>query len=69
MLPSIDDIAVHGSGDSTINGFSGERIEVDLNGSGNVKFNGRFSEVKAGIHGSGEAGNERRQPATRSKWR
>lgn len=54
VLPSIEDVNVHGSGDSTINGFSGERIDVALNGSGNVKFNGRFKFVKADIHGSGE---------------
>jgi hypothetical protein len=54
VLPSIDNINVRGSGDSTVNGFSGERIEVQLNGSGNVKFNGRFRQVKAAIHGSGE---------------
>ena len=54
VLPSIEDVNVHGSGDSTINGFSGERIEVQVNGSGNVKFNGRFKVVKADIHGSGE---------------
>jgi hypothetical protein len=54
VLPSIEDVAVRGSGDSTVNGFSGERIEVRLNGSGNLKFNGRFKQVKASIHGSGE---------------
>ena len=54
VLPSIEEVNVHGSGDSTINGFSGDRIEVQVNGSGNVKFNGRFKEVKADIHGSGE---------------
>jgi hypothetical protein len=54
VLPSIEDVSVHGSGDSTINGFSGERIGVDLNGSGNLKFNGRFKQVDASIHGSGE---------------
>jgi hypothetical protein len=54
VLPSIEDVTVRGSGDSTINGFSGERIEVRLTGSGNVKFNGRFREVRADIHGSGE---------------
>jgi hypothetical protein len=54
VLPSIEDISVRGSGDSTINGFSGERIDLTLNGSGNVKFNGRFKEVAASLHGSGE---------------
>ncbi|MDL2354731.1 MAG: DUF2807 domain-containing protein [Pseudomonadota bacterium] len=54
VLPSIDEVAMHGSGDSSVNGFSGERVEVQLNGSGNLKFNGRFKQVKADIHGSGE---------------
>ncbi|MDB5919372.1 MAG: hypothetical protein JWR40_3606 [Massilia sp.] len=54
VLPTIEDVNVRGSGDSTINGFSGERIDVRLGGSGNVKFNGRFRQVKAAIHGSGE---------------
>jgi hypothetical protein len=54
VLPTIEEVNVRGSGDSTINGFSGERIEVQLGGSGNVKFNGRFRQVKAAIHGSGE---------------
>jgi hypothetical protein len=54
VLPSIEDISVRGSGESTINGFSGERIDLRLNGSGNVKFNGRFKEVAASLQGSGE---------------
>ena len=54
VLPSIEAIMVRGSGDSTIDGFSGERVEVQLNGSGNVRFNGRFRQVKATIRGSGE---------------
>jgi mannose-6-phosphate isomerase-like protein (cupin superfamily) len=54
VLPSIEDVSVHGSGDSTINGFSGERIEVNLSGSGNLKFNGRFRQVEANVQGSGE---------------
>jgi hypothetical protein len=54
VLPSIEDVSVRGSGESTINGFSGERIDVRLTGSGNLKFNGRFREVRAGLHGSGE---------------
>ncbi|MES2759224.1 MAG: head GIN domain-containing protein [Pseudomonadota bacterium] len=54
VLPSIEDVAVRGSGESTINGFSGERIDVELTGSGNLKFNGRFRHVRASINGSGE---------------
>lgn len=54
VLPSIDKLSIRGSGDSTINGFSGERIDVQLHGSGNVKFNGRYKAVSAGVHGSGD---------------
>jgi len=54
VLPSIEAIMVRGSGDSTVSGFSGERIELELNGSGQLKFNGRFRQVQAAIHGSGE---------------
>jgi mannose-6-phosphate isomerase-like protein (cupin superfamily) len=53
-LPSIDKLNIRGSGDSTINGFSGERVEVQLYGSGNVKFNGRYKDVQAAVHGSGD---------------
>lgn len=53
-LPSIDTLRIRGSGDSTINGFSGDRIDVQLDGSGSVKFNGRFKEVNAVVRGSGD---------------
>jgi hypothetical protein len=54
VLPVLENLVVQGSGDSTINGFSGDRITVQLNGSGNVKFNGRYQKVVAAVHGSGE---------------
>jgi hypothetical protein len=54
VLPALESLSVHGSGDSTVNGFSGEKLEVQLNGSGNVKFNGRFKDITAGVRGSGD---------------
>ena len=54
VLPSIASVRIKGNGDSTINGFSGERLDVVLDGSGGVKFNGRFKEVNAQLRGSGE---------------
>ncbi|HEY0065207.1 MAG TPA: head GIN domain-containing protein [Telluria sp.] len=53
-LPSISSLTVRGSGDSTINGFSGDKVNVQLYGSGNVKFNGRYKHVAASVHGSGD---------------
>ena len=54
VLPSVSTVRVHGTGESTINGFSGDKLQVQLMGSGNVKFNGRFRDVNAGVYGSGE---------------
>ncbi|MGZ8290796.1 MAG: GIN domain-containing protein [Telluria sp.] len=54
VLPSLENVTINGRGESTVNGFSGDQVEVQLHGSGNVKFNGRFREVLAGVHGSGE---------------
>ncbi|MFB9240448.1 DUF2807 domain-containing protein [Massilia antarctica] len=54
VLPAIDKLRILGSGDSTVNGFSGDKIDLQLHGSGNVKFNGRFREVDAGLQGSGD---------------
>jgi hypothetical protein len=53
-LQSLQHLRVDGSGDSTVSGFSGERIEVQLDGSGRVKFNGRFRQVSTSLHGSGD---------------
>ena len=53
-LPAIDTVRIRGSGDSTVNGFSGERLDVQLDGSGTVKFNGRFKEVNAVLRGTGD---------------
>ncbi|HEV7814303.1 MAG TPA: head GIN domain-containing protein [Janthinobacterium sp.] len=54
VLPSLQQLDVHGSGDSSVNGFSGERFRLQLNGSGNVTFNGRFKNIVGGLHGSGD---------------
>jgi hypothetical protein len=53
-LPGLDRVGVDGSGDTHINGFSGERIELELNGSGSIDFNGRYRQAKATVHGTGD---------------
>ncbi len=53
-LPSLTELNIRGSGDSTVNGFAGDRLDVKLYGSGNVKFNGRYKEVAASVLGSGD---------------
>jgi len=53
-LPMLERVALDGSGNTRINGFSGERIELSLSGSGSVQFNGRYRQAKAVLHGSGD---------------
>lgn len=54
VLPSLRDLRVRGSGDSTVNGFSGDGIAVHMEGTGTLKFNGRYRQVDASVRGSGE---------------
>lgn len=54
VLPSLENLNLNGSGSVTANGFSGERIGVQLNGTGNLKFNGRYKEVAVSLQGSGD---------------
>lgn len=54
VLPSLTGIDIHGSGESTVSGFSGETLSVQVNGPGNLNFNGRYKKVDAGVRGSGD---------------
>jgi len=53
VLPSLNEIDIRGSGDSSVIGFSGERLTVRVNGSGNLSFAGRYRNVEAAVHGTG----------------
>lgn len=54
ILPALTSLAVDGSGDTRVDGFSGERVDVQLDGSGSIKFNGRYRQVETDLHGSGD---------------
>jgi hypothetical protein len=54
VLPNLAGLTISGSGDSTVDGFSGEQVELRLDGSGSVKFNGRYRRVTAALHGDGD---------------
>jgi hypothetical protein len=53
ILPSLQELSVNGSGDSSVTGFSGQELAVHLQGSGNLTFNGRYRQIDAGVNGSG----------------
>jgi hypothetical protein len=53
-LPALESLSVNGSGDHTVSGFAGDHLDVALDGSGRMRFNGRYREIMAAIHGSGD---------------
>jgi hypothetical protein len=52
-LPALASLRISGSGEHTASGFAGERVELALEGSGNLRFNGRYRDIDAALHGSG----------------
>ena len=54
VLPSLASLTVTGSGDSTVDGFSGDDVELHLAGTGSIKFNARYRHITAGLQGSGD---------------
>jgi hypothetical protein len=54
VLPTLEHLNISGSGQHTVSGFSGERIEVNVDGNASLRFNGRYREIDAGLHGSGD---------------
>jgi hypothetical protein len=53
-LPALLSLHVNGSGDHTISGFAGERLDLAMDGTGDMRFNGRYRVIQAGVHGSGD---------------
>ncbi|KQQ32407.1 hypothetical protein ASF61_15330 [Duganella sp. Leaf126] len=53
VLPQLQALVVRSSGSVKVSGFTGELMEMQLQGSGDVAFNGRYSKLGAALHGSG----------------
>ena len=53
VLPTLTGVEVHGNGSSRITGFSGDKFRLELGGSGDISFTGRYKEVEASVNGSG----------------
>lgn len=54
VLPALSEVRVRGSGDTSVNGFSGDSMVAQMDGTGVMKFNGRYRQVDARLRGSGE---------------
>ncbi|WP_265562114.1 head GIN domain-containing protein [Sphingomicrobium arenosum] len=53
-LPDLDKAEVHGSGNIRIIDWQGERLTLQVNGSGDIDLKGRVATVEANVHGSGD---------------
>jgi len=54
VLPQLQELLVRSSGNTRVSGFNGERMDLQLHGSGDVAFNGRYRKLAAAVHGSGQ---------------
>ncbi len=52
-VPNLTEFVSHGVGTSTVTGFSGDKIEVALDGAGSVDMNARYRNVDARLGGVG----------------
>lgn len=53
-LKGLQELNVHGSAEAEARGFQGESMQLSLRGSGDVRFEGNFKQLKAKLHGSGD---------------
>lgn len=53
-LPNLEKMQLLGSGDASVRGFHGNKIDISMQGSGNVMFDGEFQQVFANLLGSGD---------------
>lgn len=53
VLPTLKQVDIHGNGDSKISGFSGDSLALQLMGSGDLSFTGRYKVLSATVQGSG----------------
>jgi hypothetical protein len=54
VLPTLERLSIGGSGQHSVSGFSGDRIDVNVTGSAGLRFHGRYREIEAALHGTGE---------------
>ena len=55
QLPRLRHFALDGSADARLSGIRGERLGVELNGSGDIEASGEVDELEVEVNGSGDA--------------
>jgi hypothetical protein len=53
VLPMLEELTVGSTGETKVSGFNGNKMELQLRGSGNVSFAGRYRTLSAAVRGSG----------------
>jgi hypothetical protein len=53
-LPALEALTVAGTGEHTASGFAGQAVDIEQNGSGSLRFNGRYRDINVTLHGSGD---------------
>jgi hypothetical protein len=53
VLPMLREVVSEGVGTTEINGFSGDELELTLDGAGSMKLNGDYKRLKANLGGVG----------------
>lgn len=54
-VPSLAALAIHGSGDATLDGLAGDRLKLSIDGSGDIRARGTAGTLDLRINGSGDA--------------
>ncbi len=53
-LPNLEKLQMQGSGDSNVKGFRGINLNMETRGSGDLRFEGEYQQIKAISAGSGD---------------
>jgi cytoskeletal protein CcmA (bactofilin family) len=53
-LPVLEKLQLSGSGDVNVKGFKGKRLEFSMRGSGDLIFDGDFTQIQGAMSGSGD---------------
>ena len=53
-LPNLEKLQMQGSGDSSVKGFRGNALHIETRGSGDLRFEGEYQQIKAISAGSGD---------------
>lgn len=53
-LPKLEKLAIHGSGDSSLTGFKGASLDMEIDGSGDMTVSGDYQKFTAKLSGSGD---------------